>query len=152
MREGRNSDFLRISFSCKGVGTVVTCCSGGSQPDEGWTAGFSQKAQHKKKKKKAQHIRGVAGDSRSPGCWVAEDMGPRRAGDPHLHQVILPLSLVTCLWWLELSLLHFSRVLGCLIFNVLLLIPVFSSRSSFCGLLNGLEVVGWMHCHVWCSA
>ena len=30
---------------------VVTCCSGGYQPDEGWTAGVNQKAQHKKKKK-----------------------------------------------------------------------------------------------------
>ena len=75
---------------------VVTCCSGGYQPDEGWTAGVNQKAQHKKKRK-AQHNRGVAGDSRSPGCWVAEDMGPRRVGNAHLDQVILPLSLVTCL-------------------------------------------------------
>ena len=34
---------------------MVTCCSGGYQPDEGWTAGVNQKAQHKKKKKKGKH-------------------------------------------------------------------------------------------------
>lgn len=62
---------------------MVMCCKGGPQPDEGCTAGVSQKA---------QHIRGVAGDSRSPGRWVAEDMGPRRVGDAHLDQVILPVS------------------------------------------------------------
>ena len=59
--------------------------------------GSIRKHSTKKKKRKAQHIRGVAGDSRSPGCWVAEDMGPRRVGNAHLDQVILPLSLVTCL-------------------------------------------------------